>query len=185
MDFSFNNYVFLFTESCLHVLIGLLTGGFTSTFTWKDLELRAGFAYSAGHLLENFNERKYAPAGANKSSEIYVSRTNRLKNAMNRWRTPGDITDTPRYQFEGAVYHNLLTDDKYEKGNYLAFRDLTISYDLRNKYFEQIGLDRFRLGLQISNLFTFTKYSGLDVTTGGAFNYPLPRTYMFNLSLGF
>ena len=30
MDFSFNNYVFLFTESCLHVLIGLLTGGFTS-----------------------------------------------------------------------------------------------------------------------------------------------------------
>ena len=161
----------------------VVTGGFTSTFTWKALELRAGFAYSAGHLLETFNERKYAPTS--KSSEIHVSRTNRLKNAMNRWRTPGDITDTPRYQFEGTIYHNMVTDDKYEKGNYLAFRDLTISYDWRNKYFEQIGLDRFRLGLQISNLFTFTKYSGLDVTTGGAFNYPLPRTYMFNLSLGF
>lgn len=162
-----------------------VTGGFTSTFSWKNLEIRAGFAYSAGHLLEEFNERKYAPAGANKSSEIYVSRTNRLRSAMNRWRTPGDITDTPRYQFEGMTYHNMVTDDKYEKGNYLAFRDLTFSYDLKNKWFEQIGLERCRLGLQVSNLFTFTKYSGLDVTTGGAFNYPLPRTYMFNLSLGF
>lgn len=81
--------------------------------------------------------------------------------------------------------HNMYTDDKYEKGNYLAWRDLTFSYDLKNKWFDRIGLDRCRLGLQVQNLFTFTKYSGLDVTTGGAFNYPLPRTYMFNLSLGF
>ena len=162
-----------------------VTGGFSSTLTWKKLEVRASFAYSAGHLLETFNERKYAPSGANKSSEIYVSRTNRLKSAMNRWRAPGDITNTPRYQFNGAQYHNMYTDDKYEKGNYLAWRDLTFSYDLKNKWFDRIGLDRCRLGLQVQNLFTFTKYSGLDVTTGGAFNYPLPRTYMFNLSLGF
>ena len=162
-----------------------VTGGFTSTLTWKKLEVRASFSYSVGHLLETFNERKYAPSGANRSSEIYVSRTNRLKSAMNRWRTPGDITDTPRYQFNGAQYHNMYTDDKYEKGNYLAWRDLTFSYDLKNEWFDQIGLTRCRLGLQVQNLFTFTKYSGLDVTTGGAFNYPLPRTYMFNLSLGF
>lgn len=162
-----------------------VVGGFSSTLSWKNLEVRAGFSYSAGHLLEEFNERKYSPAGASKLSEIYVSRTNRLKNAMNRWRTPGDVTDTPRYQFEGTNYHSMVTDDKYEKGNYLAFRDLMISYDLRNKWFEQIGLDRCRVGLQVTNIYTFTKYSGLDVTTGGAFNYPLPRTYMFNLSLGF
>lgn len=161
-----------------------VTGGFTSTLTWKKLEVRAGFAYSAGHLLETFNERKYAPTG-NKHSEIHVSKTNRLKSAMNRWRTPGDITNTPRYQYNGMTYHKMYTDDKYEKGNYLAWRDLTVSYDLKNKWFEQIGIDRCRLGLQVSNLFVFTKYSGLDVTTGGAFNYPLPRTYMFNLSLGF
>ena len=162
-----------------------VTGGFSSTLTWKKLEVRASFAYSAGHLLETFNERKYAPSGANKSSEIYVSRTNRLKSAMNRWRAPGDITNTPRYQFNAAQYQNMYTDHKYEKGNYLAWRDLTFSYDLKNKWFDRIGLDRCRLGLQVQNLFTFTKYSGLDVTTGGAFNYPLPRTYMFNLSLGF
>ena len=162
-----------------------VVGGFSSTLSWKSLEVRAGFSYSAGHLLETFNERKYAPNSSNGRSEIYVSRTNRLKSAANRWRTPGDITDTPRYQFEGTNYHSMVTDDKYEKGNYLAFRDLSISYDLRNKWFEQIGLERCRFGFQVTNLYTFTKYSGLDVTTGGAFNYPLPRTYMLNLSLGF
>lgn len=162
-----------------------VVGGFSSTLSWKNLEVRAGFSYSAGHLLEEFNERKYAPAGSNKSSEIYVSRTNRLKNAMNRWRTIGDVTDTPRYQFEGTNYHNMVTDDKFEKGNYLAFRDLAISYDLKSQWLQSIGMDRCRLGLQVQNLFVFTKYTGLDVTTGGAFNYPLPRTYMFNLSLGF
>lgn len=160
-----------------------VTGGFSTNFNWKNLEVRAGFSFAAGHLLETFNERKYAPTS--KTSEVHVSRTNRLKSAANRWRAPGDITNTPRYQFEGTMYHNMYTDDKYEKGNYLAWRDLTFSYDLKNKWFEHIGLDRCRLGLQVQNLFVFTKYSGLDVTTGGAFNYPQPRTYMFNLSLGF
>ena len=161
-----------------------VTGGFTSTLTWEKLEVRAGFSYSAGHLLETFNERKNAPTGS-KNSEIHVSKTNRLKSAMNRWRTPGDITDTPRYQYNSTNYYSMVTDDKYEKGNYLAFRDLAISYDLKNKWFSEIGLSRCRLGLQITNLYTFTKYSGLDVTTGGAFNYPLPRTYTFNLQIGF
>lgn len=161
-----------------------VNGGFSSTFTWKSLEVRAGFSYSAGHLLETFNERKYAPTGG-KNSEIYVSRTNRLKSAADRWRTVGDITNTPRYQFDAMNYHSMVADDKYEKGNFLAFRDLTFSYDLKNKWFNQIGLERCRVGLQVSNLFVFTNYSGLDVTTGGAFNYPLPRTYMFNFSLGF
>ena len=161
-----------------------VTGGFSSTFTWKQLEVRLGFAYSAGHLLETFNERRYAPNG-NAKSEVHFSRTNRLKSAANRWRTPGDITDTPRYSFGNKSYNQMLTDDKYEKADYLAFRDLTVSYDLRGDWFKYIGLSRCRVGLQVSNVFVFTKYSGLDVTTGGAFNYPLPRTYMFNLSLGF
>lgn len=161
-----------------------VVGGFSSSFIWKSLEVRAGFSYSAGHLLETFNERTNAHRGIN-NSEIHVSRTNRLRSAADRWRTIGDVTNTPRYQYNSTSYHYMTTDDKYEKGNYLAFRDLTISYDLKNKWFEQIGLERCRLGLQVSNLFVFTKYSGLDVTTGGAFNYPLPRTYMFNLSLGF
>ena len=85
----------------------------------------------------------------------------------------------------GRNYDGMMTDDKYEKADYLAFRDLTVSYDLRGDWFKYIGLSRCRVGLQVSNVFVFTKYSGLDVTTGGAFNYPLPRTYMFNLSLGF
>lgn len=161
-----------------------VTGGFTSTLNWKNLEVRAGFSYAVGHLLETFNERKYAPTGG-RSSEIHVSKTNRLRSAMNRWRAPGDVTDTPRYQYNGTTYHSMITDDKYEKGNYLAFRDLTVSYNLRNRWFDQIGLERCRVGLQVTNLYVFTKYSGLDVTTGGAFNYPQPRTYMFNLSMGF
>ena len=79
----------------------------------------------------------------------------------------------------------MLTDDKFEDADFLAFRDLTVSYDLQGDWFKYIGLTRFRVGLQVSNVFVFTKYSGLDVTTGKPFNYPLPRTYMFNLSLGF
>lgn len=161
-----------------------VTGGFTSTLTWKQLEVRLGFAYSVGHLLETFNEREYAPRGGG-NGEVFISRTNRLRTAMNRWRTPGDITNTPRYSFASNSYRQMLTDDKFEDADFLAFRDLTVSYDLQGDWFKYIGLTRFRVGLQVSNVFVFTKYSGLDVTTGKPFNYPLPRTYMFNLSLGF
>ena len=183
VDGEFNQTVMAASLVNLGTVNPKVTGGFSSTLTWKQLEVRLGFAYSAGHLLETFNEREYAPRGG--SSEIHVSRTNRLKSAANRWRTPGDITNTPRYSFTDHSYRQMFTDDKYEKADFLAFRDLSVSYDLRGDWFKYIGLSRCRVGLQVSNVFVFTKYSGLDVTTGGAFNYPMPRTYMFNLSLGF
>ena len=67
---------------------------------------------------------------------------------------------------------------------YLGGKRFSLRSRASNFEIEDIA-EGVRLGLQVQNLFTFTKYSGLDVTTGGAFNYPLPRTYMFNLSLGF
>lgn len=162
-----------------------IVGGFMTNFVWKSFEVRASFSYCIGQMIEVFNERKNVPSDTNKTSEIYVSKNNRLKSAVDRWRTPGDVTNTPRYQFSAMPYHNLTTDDKFENGNFLAWRDLSFSYGIKSKALTGIGINQLKVGLQVSNLAVFTNYSGLDVTTGGAFNYPLPKSFLFNLSIGF
>ncbi|TKC65433.1 SusC/RagA family TonB-linked outer membrane protein [Pedobacter hiemivivus] len=171
----------------MHYLGSLMpqyNGGFSSTVTWKSLELRAGFSYATGFLLEAFNERKNAPSGYNKLSEVFVSKTNRLKSAMDRWRSVGDITNVPRYQGSSTTYLTLVTDDKYERGDYLSFRDIVLTYNIKGEFLNKTGIKSCRIGLQVNNPYVFTRYTGLDATKGGAFNYPTPRVYMLNLSLG-
>lgn len=183
-DFILHDKVYRSSMENLGSLMPKYNGGFTSTVTWKSLELRAGFSYATGFLLEAFNERKNAPSGANRLSEIYVSKTNRLQSAMDRWRTIGDITNVPRYQGNSTNYHTLITDDKYEKGDYLSVRDITLTYNLKSDFLSKAGIKSCRIGAQVNNLKVFSRYSGLDATKAGAFNYPSPRTYMVNLSLG-
>jgi TonB-linked SusC/RagA family outer membrane protein len=49
-----------------------------------------------------------------------------------------------------------------ENGNYLRCKTMTLGYNLLSNKFKQAHIDRFRVYVQAVNLFTFTKYSGLD-----------------------
>jgi hypothetical protein len=89
------------------------------------------------------------------------------------------------YSAEALRYTAMITDDRYEKGDYLAFRDIALNYNVGAKFVKQLGMQNMRVGLQVQNAHNFTRYTGLDVTTGGAFNYPLPRMYVLNLQFSF
>ncbi len=155
-------------------------GGFSTSVLWKGFELRTSFTYDTGRIMPTFDERRSG------SSEIAAGRLNRLATAADRWRAPGDVTDIVRYTTDpNSYYQQMVTDDRWEKGDYLNWADLSLSYNVDSRVLKNLGIDMLRVGLQMQNIHTWTNYSGFDATTGGPFSYPRMRRYLLNLSLSF
>ena len=68
-----------------------------------------------------------------------------------------------------------------EKGSYLRCKSMIIGYTLPNVVLKSIGFDRLRFYLQAANLFTITKYSGIDPELQGS---GLPQSSNFGIDLG-
>ena len=63
--------------------------------------------------------------------------------------------------------------------------NITLSYDFGRVFNEQVGI---HLSGTIQNVFTITKYKGLDPEIGNGIDYqfyPVPRTYSLSLGLTF
>jgi hypothetical protein len=80
-----------------------------------------------------------------------------------------------------------------ENGSYLRARNAQIGYTLPTGLLNKYGVGRLRVYLQGANLFTITKYSGIDPEiTGGttAFGidegaYPNMRQYLVGVNVTF
>ena len=80
-----------------------------------------------------------------------------------------------------------------ENGSYLRLKSLILGYTLPKTVINKIGIDRFRIYAQATNLFTLTKYTGLDPEfIGGdtAFgidygNYPNQKQFLFGVNVTF
>ena len=162
-------------------------GGFTTTLIWKDLEFRASFSFATDRMLRSFDERNHSYQLNTQSNtyELASARLNRLKSVEYRWRTPGDITDIPRYTNEGSDYYMILSSDKYEKAGYLKFQDISLNYNVRGRFMDALGLKTMRVGFQMSNIATWSKFKGFDASTSSAFAYPQSRRYILNLQVSF
>jgi hypothetical protein len=65
---------------------------------------------------------------------------------------------------EDAVFSNSGAFNSYtmESGSFLRCRNLTIGYNIVSNTFKRLHFDKLRVYVQALNLFTVTKYSGLD-----------------------
>ncbi|WP_439581941.1 SusC/RagA family TonB-linked outer membrane protein [Dyadobacter bucti] len=86
-----------------------------------------------------------------------------------------------------------------EDRSYLRFKNIQLGYTLPKSILSKIGTDHLKIYVQAQNLFTFTKYTGLDPEVNlRNFNsgsdrqigvdegvYPTPKSIIVGLSLGF
>jgi TonB-dependent starch-binding outer membrane protein SusC len=80
-----------------------------------------------------------------------------------------------------------------EDGSYLRMQNLTVSYNVPKAFLGGI-FKRLKVYASTNNVFTMTKYQGLDPSVGGAVdtamgidvgNYPITRSFMFGINAGF
>jgi len=117
------------------------------------------------------------------------------KEALQSWKKPGDQTEVPKYYwadqnaqnnlFRNATGANGSNSRYYESGDFLCFREVSLSYSLPKKLASVAKLQGVRLNLTAQNLGYITGYKGLNPEEGGTDRgrYPLPRTFMLGLNV--
>lgn len=75
-----------------------------------------------------------------------------------------------------------------EDGSYLRLKNLQLGYTLPQSFAKKMGISSCRLYVTVSNLLTFTNYTGYDPEVGGGVdwgNYPQSRTVTFGTNINF
>ena len=100
--------------------------------------------------------------------------------------------------YEGSEASTQAHTNYVKDGSYLRMQTLTLGYTLPTKWTRTLNLSKVRFYIQGSNLFTITKYPGLDpeVRNGGSSStdtqrgvdfgsYGMPRQYLFGVNINF
>jgi len=162
-------------------------GGMVNTFSYKGLSLRVVQDWATGHVIWNeFRSR----SNANSRNNV-VTNTDVLSDAM--WKEQGDIATLPRYDNasgadNGPGSHHRQSNIYIKKGDYLSFREVSLSYLFPKNISQKLGMGSTSLGLEFYNLGYITKYDGLtpeqfDGTDEGI--YPRPFQLRLRLTASF
>jgi hypothetical protein len=126
------------------------TGMFNSSITWKRFTFDALLTFSVGNDVYNYM-RSQLESGSNYN--------NQLPSLVNRWRTPGQITNVPKAVWGDPMGNSRFSDRWIEDGSYLRIRTISISYNVRIK---PNFLKYITVYASANNLATFSKYLGYD-----------------------
>lgn len=176
-----------------------VTGGFSTTLGYKNLSLYARFDYALGHTI--YNDL------AARSLGQYQGSFNIIKEVKKTWSETNTDTDLPAFYYADQLSKKNITRSNngltaidnnssrfYEKGDYLALRELTLNYNLPKTWISKVGMTDASVYVTGQNLFYITGYTGVspepavDTTYGRGIDngrYPTPRTVLFGLSVTF
>ncbi|MCH4553425.1 SusC/RagA family TonB-linked outer membrane protein [Aestuariibaculum lutulentum] len=156
------------------------TMGLNLSMDFKNFDFSAyAFASVGNEIVRNF-ERNQAL-------------TNKTVYYLDRWTGEGSTNATPRVT-TGATSNILFSDFYVEDGSFVRLQNVQLGYTFGDKVFGNSKINKLRLYVSASNLFTLTKYSGYDPTAssgapiGGGIDqgfYPSARTYLFGVNLKF
>jgi TonB-linked SusC/RagA family outer membrane protein len=121
---------------------------------------------------------------------------NSVASRMDRWTPENTQTDQPRMTQLNPNNNDQFSDRFVSSGDYLRFRNLTLGYTLPKGLLDKIHISSLRVYVAADNLFTFTKYKGMDPEIGEFNNnplnfgvdlgaYPQPRVGRIGLNINF
>lgn len=155
-----------------------------------------GLSFSADYKGFDFSFLASGVAG-NQLVQSYRNHTNPYANytraILDRWHGPGSSNTIPRVT-EDARNWTEFSDLYIHDGDFLRISNVTLGYDLSNLIRKDF-VSKVRVYASALNLYTFTKYEGMDPEVGYGIDngssgvdlgyYPRPRTYMVGLNVTF
>lgn len=137
-----------------------LYGGLQNSLRYKKVEL---------DFLFQFVQQEGGEYNYGRLANAYGTRFNQGREALDRWRKPGDITDIPRATTNGATTNfdiYRLSSAVWGDASYIRLKNVSLRYDL-SEYAKKIKLNRVVVYANAQNLLTFTDYKGMDPETQG------------------
>jgi hypothetical protein len=176
------------------------TGGMQNTFTYKGISLRIAVDYAFGHLISNG-----ALARSLGQGRAFNEGAPEEALGPDIWQKEGDVGKKyARFSFADFDFgqRNYLrsatlgNNNGYgsdvsaliEKGDFLAFREIAISYEVPRSLLKKIHSTGMNVFASVFNLGYITKYKGLNPETYTGFDpggYPRPRQFSLGATLRF
>ncbi|MDP3915462.1 MAG: TonB-dependent receptor [Bacteroidota bacterium] len=159
-----------------------LTGGLNFDLAYSNFDLNMFFYGSYGNKLSNYVTRwiDYGMFNGGLSKDaLYNSWTPTNTGAKLPMLDQSDISQQPSTAF-------------LQDGSFLRLKSLRLGYTLPKNILDKVQIKNVKIYAQVTNLFTLTKYEGLDpeVSTSGTYlgmdmgAWPTPRQIMFGINLG-
>jgi TonB-linked SusC/RagA family outer membrane protein len=131
-------------------------GGFTNDITlFKNIDIRVFIYYSVGNKV--WNNTRYRMGHGGSRNGVFAM----LKEELNRWQLPGDITDVPRLTALGNNA-SIIPSRFLEDGSFARLKNVSIGYRLPGRLISRLKLSSVRVYIMATNLITVTKYKGVD-----------------------
>jgi hypothetical protein len=161
-------------------------GSLINSFSYKNFDFSFDMQYSYG------NDIMYELSG------VLEHRTgafnNMTRNVLNAWTPENQNTPIAQMKPLGVGYTVFNDSHRLRDGSFIRCRNVMIAYTLNRKLVSQIGLSNIRIYANAQNLFTITKFEGLDpnnTTFDDEFsrgrssynNYPTPRLLMLGINI--
>lgn len=125
-------------------------GNISTKLVYRRFTLNALFTYSYGNDVYNY-QRQMLESGADFS--------NQTKAMLRRWTAEGQVTSQPKAYYGDPMGNSRFSDRWIEDGSYLRLKTISLAYDVpyKNNFINGITI-----WTSVNNLFTVTKYLGLD-----------------------
>jgi len=195
------------------------TFGFNNVVRYKDFELIVFINGSYGNKIFNYVGRSLSQMNTMWSNQL-TSATDRAMlepidpdkvypfvnaygTTINNWyddidnvRVANPGTDIPRAVAGDPNENNRMSDRYIEDGSYLRIKSISLSYYVPGNLLNRMRVDNMKVYVNLQNMWTFTKYTGLDPEVGASQTndnvfgldngrYPAARIYTFGVSFTF
>lgn len=172
----------------------LFSGGLNTQVSWNGIFLSLNTNFMYGNKIYNYTRQSTDADGA------YVGYNQlSIENSIQgwkRWEKEGDIATHPKATLNGNHSANSISSRYLEDGSYFRIKNLTVGYDFPKNLIKKAHMTRCRIYFSADNLWTATKFSGMDpeisLTTttyelAGMYSntYPVGRTYQAGVEISF
>lgn len=175
------------------------TYGVNGSLGYANFDLSIFFQGVQGNKIYNGGKMNY---GSSDFSQNY----GKAAFMIDRWTAPNTSTEVPRVTNNDANQNGRISDYFVESGSYLRLKNIQLGYTLPASITDKVKIQKIRFYVAAQNLFTITKYSGLDPEIGQAnYNngntsgqpspleigvdrggtYPQARTFQFGINAAF
>jgi TonB-linked SusC/RagA family outer membrane protein len=161
-------------------------GGFFNNFSYKAFDLNVFLQWSYGNDIYNANRAVF-------EGNPGINDVNQYADYANRWSVKNASNEIPMTGGEGS---NRFQSTRFiEDGSYIRIKSVSLSYALPKNLIKPLYLTSLKFHVSAQNLWTFTKYTGLDpevsarhsvLTSGFDYSaYPQARTISFGINAAF
>ncbi|MBO9571700.1 MAG: hypothetical protein J7497_05760, partial [Chitinophagaceae bacterium] len=156
-------------------------GGLTNTLSYKGFSFDFLFEFRQQKGIRAFyfwNE--LAVPGA-----FFDENSNQPVSVLERWQKPGDMGPIARFRTEGFLSVTTTTDYYSWDASYVRLKNVSLSWQVPNKWCDKMHLQSGTLYFRGQNLATVTRYTGLDPETQNSTTLPPLQVWTTGINIIF